>query len=391
MRRLLLVLLCLFSVESTGYCARLYLVAAGDVKHRAIGRMVENTQEYLAATFNSMPKENVEVIYPSKNYPSSTAGKALLSTLEHLNINKGDSIFVFYLGHGGYALESHTHWLKYDDGDLARSDIENALRRHRDKAQVCALITDACAMLMKDRGARGTEDREILPGLNGIPEGWKRLFFHSCGMANINSCEWGEVAAANYKREDGTISDKSSFSQAFVELLVKHRDSTEITWSQLFEEVQVETNRRFQKTFPDGREYLAPNGEKHKLIQQMPRKTGSLPQEIGKAAPSGKKRVGAQFEEGDQGAVFLRYTDDNSPAKKMKLADRADEPTVYSLVPGDVILEVDGQPVKDLEELAEALRTASLKMELNVKRGDTQTKYLIFPREVDQTGEIERD
>jgi len=148
MRGLLLGFMCLCSLETVGYCQTLYLIAAGDVKDRGVGRVVANTQEYLVDMFDSryggMPRENIKVIYPSKDYPNSTSGKALVIAIERLVINLGDSILMFYVGHGGFDVGTRTHWLFFSDGKLARSDVEIALRRHRDKASVCALVTDTC-------------------------------------------------------------------------------------------------------------------------------------------------------------------------------------------------------------------------------------------------------
>ena len=258
----------------------LHVIPAADIAHRAIGSSAERNQKHLLDTLLRISQAHVKIT--TLREPS---GKALLASIKNLHIEQGDSILVYYLGHAHFD-PKRGHVLLYDSGgEVERRLIEEGLKIHKSKAAFIGLITDAVAIFtgrifdasdLRSYPTAPREIREIPATPSGMPVGFERLFFRSKGFVNINSCKWGQVALSNYKMGDG-ISDKAPFSEGFTDYLERYADSKRVDWNTLVDEVSKTTSDRFLDTFPSGRAFLGPDGEKVVQRTQDPQVIERLP------------------------------------------------------------------------------------------------------------------
>jgi hypothetical protein len=165
----------------------------------------------------------------------------ILDAVRNLGVQRDDALLVAYFGHGGMD-KQRNHYLATNRGDLYRDVLREEMDRTGAALQV--LITDCCSSVAG-----------VDPPNRRVPAEWagfKQLFFESTGVVDFTAAADGTFGWANL--------DSGGFlTLALTRLLCKpvteidDNSDGRVSWEELFEKVQVDTNEIFQTAVNDPR------------------------------------------------------------------------------------------------------------------------------------------
>jgi hypothetical protein len=275
------------------------------------------------------------------------------NVLEHyrkLEVGPDDCLFFYFDGHGGWDRErGHVIGMGQPARLLYRSDLLAALKAKNAGLTVC--LTDCCSNYLDAEGAR--RGRRPVPPVrpaNALAPLVQHLFFQHRGVVDITAAEPGTYAWGNADRG-------SMFTCALSGLLAKtpadldgDRDGF-VTWDEFFKHLREQTNAVFQEVQESN------NVPREERKTQFPH-AFSLGGGAGGRRPVAASgyRLGARVQAGAQGMKIERVTP-GSPAARL------------GLEAGDVILSVNGQPVRNQADYARLLDQGGGRVRLEILNG----------------------
>ena len=351
-------------VSSSQVClgeGKLHLILGGDtaLKEQYLIAVTESQESLFRVLASSLPEGKL-VAHRSNGDPS---GKWLLNTIEHLRVDTGDCVLVYYVGHGSYDAQRRSHKLVYSVSPVYRDDVERELAKLQGPTLRC-LITDSCATIENLLPSAPA----AVPG-KAVPSGLRRLFFDSKGFLNVNACDWGQAAVANYKNE-GKLIPGGAFTMNLTSVLNDVKDSKTVTWDFVFTSTAEKTRKAFREIAPNGIRLTSLTGTKCVQRTQDPVYLGQLPR-IGDEQTSPQRfTMGVEVEARNNNGVVVKELNQLGPAVRMtKVGDNSAR--TWSLLKGDVILQVGGRATDTPRDLQDALRLHKPDTWLKVMDGGT--------------------
>lgn len=213
-----------------------------------------NMVKVLSQATAALGEDAVDVVLLINNDVSE---RRILSTISAMRVNKEDTLFVYYSGHGGAieklalsgepAIRKRSHFLAMSSGYMMRSTLRGAMEKKGAKLNI--LLTDACANYPslaaaskaqeKGDGFRGdfrkrAEQADVRTPVVNVSV-LKHVMFHDYGWADISAASLGDTAIG---RGDGGV-----FTNAFLNMLATRditkfgfgeTDITNVRWESIF-------------------------------------------------------------------------------------------------------------------------------------------------------------
>jgi len=287
----------------------------------------------------------------------------ILETVKQVSLNDNDTLVFYYSGHAAHDTGSGGHYFQLKDTsdkavELQRRTLLAAMTDQ--KARLTVLLTDCCNIEQKLSGEskEPSSARSVTKSPEKMSPIFETLFVKAEGTVDITSSKRGEASFV-----DATAKKRGScFTWPLVALLEKHRDNEEMTWPDFVEELRTDVQKAFLDSYPDGFKFDPPlNGitvQKSQTVEVY----GTLPGE--KEQPTVANR-GPRFgvrAVTHHGGVRVTEIVPNGPGAKAGFEI------------GDLIVEINGVPVRNEQEYATAVDESPKKMNakvVNVNDGRT--------------------
>ena len=251
---------------------------------------------------------------------------------------------------------------------LFRSVLEELAKY---KAALTVVIADTCFSFTHEK----------MPPVCGAPSGprpldlthppFRRLFFQTAGLIDINACSRGQVAVTHQCDSLGSI-----YTNSLVSVLHQYsmEEDTSFGWNELMQEVAARTDRSYRELFPNGQ----PIETEDDVVMQKTQTPYAFAMNIQQAAWNGNSggnslpstRLGVEVRAYD-GRVFVVSANSNGPATRLKAAN---DTRPWHLVGGDQIVSINDEAVDCLNCFSRAIRKSDARMSL-VVRGDDGKLY----------------
>jgi hypothetical protein len=276
----------------------------------------------------------------------------VLEKIAATTVRPDDALVVYYSGHGAYN-EKLGHFFSLAGGkeNLTRSSVVEAIRRKNPRLGV--LISDCCySYFPVERytpSVYQTRSDETSPL-------FARLFLETKGFVDITSSEEGQVSMCHRHPVAGSL-----FTAALRQVLADNRQGR-LSWGEVFDKVKPITARGFSELFPEGTE-VPGRGFQTRLQRTQTPYAFSLP---GRPAQNGRggqprgPRLGAAAVGQAGGGVRVVRVLPDSPAGRAGL--RVD----------DVILRINGQPIRNSRDYSDAVDASNRQMEITIRDGRTR-------------------
>jgi len=169
----------------------------------------------------------------------------VLEWIKCIRIRRGDTIFIYYSGHGAiidgqhYLAMSH-NGLGNQSGYLSRGTLWKAIEKQAPNLGI--VITDCCANRLRGRS---------VPQIAGAGNNWfifTDLFFGLRGKVDINSSKPGQYSGCDEERGGGFVTN------AFVETLVlppQRKGSSRVTWTNFLNKARRSLSTRIDPAQQD--------------------------------------------------------------------------------------------------------------------------------------------
>ena len=269
--------------------------------------------------------------------------QAILGAIRALPlVRRTDSIVFFYTGHGAYDKDKQEHFYSLPrKQQLSRSEVERALVARDPRAAV--LITDCCAAYSKFNGPVDRPKSMVQKAVRISPL-FKSLFLGRSGVFSITSSKPGEVSIT---RGDGK---GSLFTYHFVEFL-KSNSNRPLAWDSALLKVKSTVDKDFKVL------------TKHKGIDTSDPRDGNSDQFTQTVhAFMLTPRLGMRIKQAN-GQLMISEIVALSPAAQAKTAAGNN----VDLDSGDILLEVNGRPVRTEREYSNAVDNSAGLMRFKVR------------------------
>jgi hypothetical protein len=330
-----------------------------------LGKSVEKDEEMMVNLFrNGVPKSryDLKILKGADATPDK-----IIDHYQHLEVGPDEGLVFYYSGHGVTLRKQHNLVIGHnpDEGKRGRflkRDTVIAAMRNKEPA-LAILLTDCCSD-EADAKPKGTEflgaeppkePTEIRPIL-------RNLFFEHRGIVDITAATLDKSLA--FKELGGM------FTITLTELLGGHpemfkpADPDFLTWAEFFPAHRELTNMYMEQFV----EACRKNGKTPAVEKQV-----ALPYQLadGGTVPRPKWRFGAQVFNREGDGVLVGRVFPGTPAERAGLET------------DDVIVAIDGQPIRDEDDYARTIDGSEGKIKVEFRKGgsgEAQTKSVKLDR-----------
>jgi hypothetical protein len=308
---------------------KVHLLLAGDVSDDGgIAESVKRDEEGMCKSFKAnLPESLLEIhtILGDEFRPQIIRDK-----IQSLNVTGADIIVFFYSGHGAWDPRSG-HYLAFTKDAplhpelrLFRSELREELLGK--KSQLVLIITDCCAVYAAVKaGGRPVQFAAERPAM--ITPRFRSLIYDQKGIVDITSSKPGEYSHGD---NGGGL-----FSSSLVRYLGDKRyQNRKLTWAELMIQATKEVDRGWRERYPDGKLPFPPGGTQETQTPHI------------FTAPTLIFGVRAMRDEGLSEGVRVTEVVRGAPGEEA------------GVEVGDVILKINGQPVRDDDEYVRLLDQA---------------------------------
>ncbi|NQT14535.1 MAG: caspase family protein [Planctomycetes bacterium] len=335
---------------------RLYVVIATDDRDGSIGPWVSMD----GTSISSLLLSNVDERRLRPNgiewvSEDRIGADAIVAAIRSIPSDSGDTILFFYSGHGAYD-DRNGHYFSFSgpDGYLTRSRVLQAIQRKRPRLGI--LISDCCYSFLE------APPLQMAPSIRrpaATTALFRALLFESRGIVDITSSEKGQSSFVYEKPEDGSL-----FTAALWQFLDKNQ-SRSLSWQQVFEQVRDKAAREFRKMYPQG-----VNGQLAQTAWAFSLPPPERPPSGQTQTSSGGTRFGVTAVENGGNGVRVTRVRPDYPGVRCEVVASGQ---TLRLEPGDVILSVNGRPLRNLRDYWNLVKGSPSIMEFTVRdRADGQ-------------------
>ncbi len=304
------------------------------------------------------------------------------AALAHLAVESDDVVVFYFTGHAGNQLDAEGQVFQlFQNGGknetrLSRRTVRRVLAPKEPRFVV--LLTDCAnafapspestpiAAQVESAQAPAEAQAPESDGPEKVSPVVRRLFFEPSGCVDMTAAKPGQYAFADAADVRGSIATNAWLS-VFKEVdeTLKNDPKTEIDWREVSEKMIAETEKRFQKKYPDGTEVVGDfQGTQTPHVYELPgaprlgarvqmRQKENVVTEIVADSPADK----AGMQVGDV-LVAIRYLD---TMEEIRPHDEADYADAIDYAPRDVDITVKRQNSKPQLILTVELNGAPLK------------------------------
>lgn len=242
--------------------ARVQLVIVGDTLDKDIGTDVQSDINILASQMMQMGGGYLmpPIIVKDKDCNR----QKIRSSLNNLKLQRDDTVFFYYSGHGAYdrARGQHLQIPRLGlEKDIPRNEIRDQIKGWVDgkKIRLGIVITDMCNLrqVINVYVPKSQAPAMAAPAQpQQKPQLWKALFLDSSGFVDVNSASKDEVAANFPKKYDQNGEDVSKRGSIFLSAFSNqlHRNIyNRLSWDTLLtEHISPLVKSRFSHYYPEG-------------------------------------------------------------------------------------------------------------------------------------------
>lgn len=281
---------------------------------------------------------------------------AIREALAEITVRPQDTLLVYFTGHGSH--DDQGHYFDLAQGKLYRSDLKALMETKAPRLNV--LLTDSCDL-------RSDGEDFFAPFLMPIEPAtasplFRSLFFTPEGWVDINSSAPNEASFVGQLRDEelpGSLftSELNRFWERH-----QHRPST---WDLLVREVSIGVSVAFQANYPKGA--MLAKGSKVQTAQNVyPLAYPGMP-------PQDGPRSGLVVRDHPGGGALITEVTPGYPGQRVFDI----QAKVYgTLRAGQVIINVNGQPIADAEAFAVVVRRSPQIMRLTIVSGERTGEVL---------------
>jgi len=319
----------------------IHVLIVADTSSEGIG--TETDLRNLQMVFESwVPRNQLDL---HTLHGSDVTKERILGTIQHIRARAQDGMAFFWSGHGAY--DEKGHFLAMPNKDrLYRSDVVKAVARCGAGAD--AVLTDCCNMFapLPPGAPVGAP-----AGPPGIPPLFASLFLDSRGLADINGCSEGEMGF-------GDSEHGGSFFGPLCRYLVMNAHRR-MTWRQFVDAMRGEVRSEFNRRYPNGyRDVDSGQLQTTQTLRVWHLPPGWPGQGGGGNAGGGtvgRVRLGVQVDTYWGQGVVVQRVFRGSPAAQA------------GIVPGDVVLSINGQSISNNNEMLRAVADSPQSMQIRVR------------------------
>ena len=236
--------------------AKMHLILAADVSSTdSVGNIVvTDTYNIRELIENNISGARLNIIDLQEKLQKSRPGGTLtkediIKEISNLNVESGDTIFVFFSGHGAYDSIAGQYFALASREQVFRSEVLGEMKSKR--ARLTILISDCCYN-RSDVPAHlhPSATRAPMGAIKGCRALFEKLFFEAEGVVDITASEkgtYGFIYPPEYRVENGK-NKGSIFTWNFCKQLETETHASK-NWRQMFELVREETDKDFQRVF----------------------------------------------------------------------------------------------------------------------------------------------
>jgi hypothetical protein len=338
---------------------KLYVLLAGDTQEPKLGRAIQNSLSYAGDAFWAHVPERQLVVRTVPH--DDVTPRGILAAIGRYQPGSDDAFVFFWIGHGAH--DPQGHFLDMPGrGRLHRREIVAAMQARQPRLVV--VVTDSCNVFLPG-GPPLAAFKVISP--QRVSPLFDELFFKSRGLVNVNSSTEGQVSRIN--QGGGFFAQALAyppFPKAQQIGVLWRLAKSPMGWTSLFQEVDrgVETLYRGASIDVAGKQKIR--------VWDLPASA------TGSTKPPGPKPSGPKPpDRPDRGSRFGVVATDNGgdgvrvvelyrgyPGTRVVEIGTG---TQMSLEPGDVILSVNGQAIRSLDDYWNFVKGSARTMELVVR------------------------
>ena len=360
------------------FAQTVHLINVADTADAKVGQScAEDAGNFAQIMFIGLPEG---MLAETRLTDDQVSADQILKQIAEVRVHPNDTLVFFWSGHGGYDTTKNEHFLHMPQGGmLFRSTLLGALRKKN--ARLTVLLTDSCANFV-DTSANLIEVAPSSPDpQRGVAPLFDALFLRPRGVVDIQAAAPGEYAVA--LRGGGLFgmllacsslyeSPPENSSRPVHEYMVGYlwaNMDRRVSWNQMVKQIQEVAPRLFAAAHPDGIEH--PDGHKQttQTITAFQLPDESVPEGSATADPRGSRFGVPAVAHGTDGVRITAVWDNYPGTQVIEVA------TGRKLVlePGDIILEVNGRPLRSLQDYIDSVRSSPRIMEFvirNVRNGE---------------------
>jgi hypothetical protein len=331
---------------------RVHVLIASDTNSN-LSAFIQISRDNLVALLRStIPSANLDLVQLEGD---QLTPENIVAHYQRLETGPDECVVFFYSGHGGTDA-NRGHYIWPNQHPLLRSDLLAAMKQKNPGLVVC--LTDCCSSLVDlKRPARPARRVRRADPPAAIQPLMLNLFFQHRGVVDITAAERGTEGW--YDSEVGGM-----FGSAFVNLAGQPVESLDadrdgfVSWQEFFPKLRAETNAVFLREKP---KWNSPpeQAAQYPQVFALPESNAAGRRPV--AAPA--YRLGARVQAAGPGMKVEKVTP-GSPAARL------------GLEAGDVILSVNGQPVRSQADYARLLDHAGGRVRLEILNGRDGKKII---------------
>jgi hypothetical protein len=326
--------------------ARVHVLLVGDTNDPKIGQSAAVDLDNLASLFHELVPDRQLQMQILRGDDVNKAN--ILRTINTFRPAVDDAFVFIWSGHGAYNNGGHYFCLAGGDG-LHRADIVTAMRRLGPRLVV--VLSGSCNEVSQSSVQRVYRPHVcVYPVIDDKPQSIlpiaEALFLKPRGTVDINGASEGELAFGNSQRGCSFIYPLKNY--------LRENSGQRVSWQTLVGDITPRVQEMWDEAYPKG--YIHEITQKT-YTKQTPR-VWALPDD-GRGARFG---VGATNNDGNGVRVVEVWSD--YPGTRMVSVATGER---CVLEPNDVILTINGQPVRCIHEYDRAVKTSPQQMVLAVR------------------------
>ena len=345
---------------------QVHLLMAGDTDDPKIGRSVQHDLGSVAVAFYILLREGQ--LDNARLEGDRVSAENILQAIDRFRVGPDDALVFYWSGHGAFDRDGHFLHLP-KGGNLYRSTLLGAMKKK--KPRLVVLLTDCC-----NEYADTTSGKPMVAPSSPDPKRktsplFEELFLKPRGVVDVNAAAQGEVALGVKEgglftlslvcmAPEGKPGEHEGFALDKAFGAFWRNSQRRVSWQTVLSESRSRVQTLFRQMYPEG---IA--GPENKIYQKQTVVAWSLPEEP-KPQPQADRgsRFGVEAVDNNGEGVRVVRVWPGFPGTKVAVAATGQ---MLQLQSGDVILAVNGRPIRNTKDYWDAVKGSPQTMDLTVR------------------------